>query len=129
MTEHHNRAVALIPRVKKSIPDRGDGLLTPDDASAYLRIPKTALNRECRKRAIAYVSINGRGDRRFHKEDLDAYLERQRVAVPDRTRMHKDTGKEGSKATHPKGDEKNRRIKQDRNTANLRKEKFQKLWQ
>ncbi len=115
-------------RRQESIPDRWDGLLTPDDASAYLRIPKTALNRECRTRSIAYITINRRGDRRFRKEDLDVYLERQTVSVRGSAKVHKDTGKERDKERLPKGDEKNRRIKQDRDITDLRKE-IQKLWQ
>jgi excisionase family DNA binding protein len=110
------------------IEDSREGLWTPDEASAYLRIPKAALNRECRKRAISYISINVRGDRRFRKEDLDAFLERQRVGVPGSRRMRKDAGNAANEAACPKGGDKSRRIKQDRGLTDLRKE-IQELWQ
>jgi len=115
-------------RKQTGILEHAESLLTPDDASAYLRIPKSALNRECRLRTIGYITINRRGDRRFRKEDLDLYLERQKVAVPGSIKIRKHTGKEEGEARHPKEGEKNRRIKQDRNLTDLRKE-IQRLWQ
>ena len=119
---------ALFPgtRQQAGVSACGDGLLTPDDASEYLRIPKTALNRECRNRAVAYVTINHRGDRRFRKEDLDTYLEKKRVAARAVARAY---GK-GVKAEKQAGGGETTvgRIKQDRDLTDLRKE-IQKLWQ
>ena len=51
------------------------GLMTLDEAAAYLGVAKITLRRWTRKGDLPCVRIGKRGDRRFRREDLDAYIE------------------------------------------------------
>lgn len=52
------------------------GLMTLDEAAAYLGVAKITLRRWTRKGELPCVRIGKRGDRRFRREDLDAYIKR-----------------------------------------------------
>ena len=50
------------------------GLMTLDEAAAYLGVAKITLRRWTRKGELPCVRIGKRGDRRFRQDDLDAYI-------------------------------------------------------
>ena len=47
-----------------------------DEASEYLQVAKVTLRRWTSKGQLRCVRIGSRGDRRFRKSDLDAYIRR-----------------------------------------------------
>jgi len=55
-----------------------DGLMTLDEAAAYLGVAKITLRRWTRQGELACVRIGKREDRRFRRADLDAYIHRNR---------------------------------------------------
>jgi excisionase family DNA binding protein len=57
-----------------------EGLLTLDEAAAYLGVAKITLRRWTRDGHLVCVRIGKRGDRRFRRQDLDAYIERRRAS-------------------------------------------------
>lgn len=57
-----------------------EGLLTLDEAATYLGVAKITLRRWTRDGHLVCVRIGRRGDRRFRREDLDAYIERRRAS-------------------------------------------------
>jgi len=54
------------------------GLMTLDEAAAYMGVAKITLRRWTRKGELPCVRIGKRGDRRFRREDLDAYIRANR---------------------------------------------------
>lgn len=58
------------------------GLLTLDEAAAFLGVAKITLRRWTRKGELPCVRIGKRGDRRFRQEDLDAYILANRTPQP-----------------------------------------------
>ena len=50
------------------------GLMTLDEAAAYLGVAKITLRRWTRDGQLACVRIGKRGDRRFRRENLEAYI-------------------------------------------------------
>lgn len=56
-----------------------EGLLTLDEAATYLGVAKITLRRWTRDGHLVCVRIGKRGDRRFRRQDLDAYIERRRA--------------------------------------------------
>lgn len=54
------------------------GLMTLDEAAAYLGVAKVTLRRWTRDGHLACVRIGKRQDRRFRRSDLDAYIRRNR---------------------------------------------------
>jgi len=56
----------------------GQGLMTLDEAAAYLGVAKITLRRWTRKGELACVRIGKRGDRRFRQAGLDAYIRANR---------------------------------------------------
>jgi excisionase family DNA binding protein len=59
------------------------GLMTLDEAAAYLGVAKITLRRWTRKGELPCVRIGKRGDRRFRQEDLDAYISRNATQGSD----------------------------------------------
>lgn len=58
------------------------GLMTLDEAAAYLGVAKITLRRWTLKGELPCVRIGRRGDRRFRQEDLDAYILANRRPEP-----------------------------------------------
>lgn len=58
------------------------GLMTLDEAAAYLGVAKVTLRRWTRDGHLACVRIGKRQDRRFRRTDLDAYIRRNRRPTP-----------------------------------------------
>jgi transcriptional repressor of dcmA and dcmR len=51
-----------------------NGLMTLDEAAAYLGVAKITLRRWTRDGQLPCVRVGTRRDRRFRKQDLDAYI-------------------------------------------------------
>lgn len=63
------------------------GLMTLDEAADYLGVAKITLRRWTRKGELPCVRIGKRSDRRFRREDLDAYI---RANIKPKSRAIKD---------------------------------------
>lgn len=61
------------------------GLLTLDEAAAYLGVAKITLRRWTRKGELPCVRIGKRGDRRFRQADLDEYVRRNSTRTTGKT--------------------------------------------
>jgi len=71
--------------------------MTLDEAAVYLGVAKISLRRWTRDGQLRCVRIGKRGDRRFRREDLDAYIRANSRPKP------KATGKGGArKAKRPR---------------------------
>ena len=70
-----------------------DGLMTLDEAAAYLGVAKITLRRWTRQGQLPCVRIGKRGDRRFRRADLDSYIDGRKALGP----AHTDTGSSPSK--------------------------------
>ena len=63
-------------RLDKLILMSESGLLTLDEAAAYLGVAKITLRRWTTSGQLRCVRVGSRRDRRFRKSDLDAYIKR-----------------------------------------------------
>lgn len=77
-----------------------EGLMTLDEAAAYLGVAKISLRRWTRDGQLRCVRVGQRGDRRFRRADLDAYLRANSMPKPKvtgkgATRKAKRTAKRG----------------------------------
>jgi len=78
------------------------GLMTLDEAAAYLGVAKITLRRWTRKGDLPCVRIGKRGDRRFRQEDLDAYINQNADPAPAPKRTRKAGSQQTSKASKRK---------------------------
>jgi len=65
--------VSLIKR-DRLVAMANDGLMTLDEAAAYLGVAKITLRRWTVNGQLRCVRVGSRRDRRFRKSDLDAYI-------------------------------------------------------
>jgi transcriptional repressor of dcmA and dcmR len=63
-----------------------NGLLTLDEAAAYLGVAKITLRRWTRAGQLPCVRVGNRRDRRFRKQDLDAYIADRDIRLPRESR-------------------------------------------
>ena len=61
------------------------GLMTLDEAAAYMGVAKINLRRWSRKGELPCVRIGKRGNRRFRQEDLDPYTRRSSPPAPNKS--------------------------------------------
>ena len=74
-----NRWLVCLINLDKLARMTSQGLLTLDEAATYLGVAKITLRRWTRDGYLACVRIGKRGDRRFRRQDLDAYIKRRRA--------------------------------------------------
>jgi len=59
-----------------------EGLMTLDEAAAYLGVAKISLRRWTRDGQLRCVRVGKRRDRRFRRADLDAYIRANSLPNP-----------------------------------------------
>lgn len=67
----------------------GKALMTLDEAAEYLSVAKVSLRRWTTQGLLKCVRIGTRGDRRFRKSDLDAYIKRNTKPKPKKGRTRR----------------------------------------
>ena len=62
-----------------------EGLMTLDEAGAYLGVAKVTLRRWTTDGQLRCVRVGKRGDRRFRRADLDTYIRANTLPTPKET--------------------------------------------